>query len=156
VINLSKNKIRYTHLNASTADSPFSLAVAVPSRLYFQKTKEKPLNGPRVAIKDNIDLHGVRTCGMSRSYFQLYPPSSKSAFAVQRLINLGAIIVGKTGMNQFADAEDPTGDYVDFHCPFNPRGDGYRSPGGSSSGAGSAAGAYEWLDFSVGTDSGGI
>lgn len=56
-------------------------------------------------------------------------------------------------MSQFADAEDPTGDFIDFHAPFNPRGDGYRSPGGSSFGAGAAAGAYGWLDFAVGTDS---
>lgn len=125
----------------------------MPSRLYFQPREDKPLNGLRVAIKDNIDVHGVKTSGMSRSYFRLYPPASKSAHAVQHLVDLGAIIVGKTGLSQFADAEDPTGDYVDYHCPFNPRGDGYRSPGGSSSGAGAAAAGYGWLDISIGTDS---
>jgi hypothetical protein len=57
-------------------------------------------------------------------------------------------------MSQFADAEDPTGDFVDFHAPWNPRGDGLRSPGGSSYGSGAAAGAYDWLDFAIGTDSG--
>jgi Asp-tRNA(Asn)/Glu-tRNA(Gln) amidotransferase A subunit family amidase len=71
------------------------------------------------------------------------------------LIDLGAVIVGKTGMSQFADAEDPTGDCVDFHAPWNPRGDGIRSPGGSSFGAGAATGAYDWIDFALGTDTGG-
>lgn len=107
----------------------------------------------RVAIKDNIDLHGVKTSGASKAHFELYPPAECSAPAAARLIELGAIIVGKTAMSQFADAEDPTGDYVDFHCPFNPRGDRYRTPGGSSSGAGAAVAGYEWLDFTIGTDS---
>lgn len=145
--------MRYAVLNVTCAAAGSNLAIAVPSRLYFKVTKEKPLNGLRVSIKDNIDVQGVKTSGMCRSYFHLYPPAAKSAYAVQQLVDLGAVIVGKTGLNQFADAEDPTGDYVDYHCPFNPRGDGYRSPGGSSSGAGAATAAYDWLDVSVGTDS---
>lgn len=56
-------------------------------------------------------------------------------------------------MCAFATAESPTDQWVDFHCPFNPRGDGYLKPGGSSTGAGAALAGYEWLDFSVGTDS---
>lgn len=129
------------------------LAVAVPSRLYYPPSVEKPLNGLRVAVKDNIDLRGVRTSGSSRSYFNTYLAAEISAPAIQKLIDLGAIVVGKTGLSQFADAEDPTGDYIDYHCTFNPRGDGYRSPGGSSSGSGAVVAAYEWLDLAIGTDS---
>jgi Asp-tRNA(Asn)/Glu-tRNA(Gln) amidotransferase A subunit family amidase len=72
---------------------------------------------------------------------------------VQKLIDCGAIIVGKTKLSEFADAEDPTGDWVDYHCPFNPRGDGYLNPGGSSVGSGAAIAAYDWLDIAIGTDS---
>lgn len=143
----------YKNLDAASPAAGSALSIAIPSRLHFVTSAEKPLNGFRVALKDNIDLKGVKTSGASRSYYELYSPAKKSAPFVQKLIDLGAIIVGKTAMSQFADAEDPTGDYVDYHCPFNARGDGYRSPGGSSSGSGAAAGAYNWLDFAVGTDS---
>jgi Asp-tRNA(Asn)/Glu-tRNA(Gln) amidotransferase A subunit family amidase len=140
-------------MNASTAEASPNLAVALPSRLYYPPKSGKPLNGLRVAIKDNIDIAGVKTFASSRAYGELYGIASTSARAVQKLLDLGAVIVGKTGMSQFADAEDPTGDFIDFHAPWNPRGDGLRSPGGSSFGAGAATGAYDWLDFAVGTDS---
>jgi len=129
------------------------MAIEVPSRLYYTVTPEKPLSGLRVAIKDNIDIAGVKTFASSRSYGELYGTAAETAPAIQMLQDLGAIVVGKTGMSQFADAEDPTGDFVDFHSPRNPRGDGLRSPGGSSFGAGAASGAYDWLDFAVATDS---
>ncbi|PCH08273.1 Proteasome A-type subunit [Penicillium occitanis (nom. inval.)] len=128
------------------------LAIAVPSRLHYLSSVEKPLNGLPVAVKDNIDLRGVRTSGSSRSYFNAYPAAETSAPAIQKLIDLGAVVVGKTGLSQFADAEDPTGDYINYHCVFNSRGDGYRSPGGSSSGSRAAVAAYEWLDLAIGTD----
>lgn len=140
-------------MNSSIPEASPNLAIAVPSRLYCPPSAGKPLNGLRVAIKDNIDIAGVRTTGASRSYGELYGNAPKSASAIQKLIDLGAVIVGKAGLSQFADAEDLTGDYVDFHAPWNPRGDGVRSTGGSSFGAGAAAGAYDWIDFTIGTDS---
>lgn len=144
-----------TYLNATTADAYPNQAIAVPSRLYFAPDPEKPLNGLRVAIKDNIDIAGAKTFASSLAYGQFHGIKSHNAPAIQRLLDLGAVIVGKTGMSQFADAEDPTGDFVDFHAPWNPRGDGLRSPGGSSYGSGAAAGAYDWIDFTIGTDTGG-
>ena len=50
--------------------------------------------------------------------------------------------------------EEPT-EAIDFPAPFNPRGDGYQSPAGSSSGSASAIAAYDWLDFAIGTDTTG-
>lgn len=44
---------------------------------------------------------------------------------------------------------------VDYLAPFNPRGDGYQQPSSSSTGSAVACAAYTWLDFSVGTDTGG-
>lgn len=129
------------------------LAVAVPSRLYYPPTEAKPLNGLRIGVKDNIHLQGAKTAASSRSYFNTYAAQNASAPAIQLLVDLGAVVVGKTGLSQFADAEDPTSDYVDYHGALNPRGDGYRSPGGSSSGSGAAVAAYDWLDFAIGTDS---
>ncbi|KAK7424424.1 hypothetical protein QQX98_000389 [Neonectria punicea] len=130
-------------------------AIAVPSRLYHTPTPEKPLDGLRVAIKDNIDVAGTKTFASCLAYGNFHGHLPQSAPVVQKLLDLGAIIVGKTGMSQFVDAEDPIGDFVDFHALWNPRGDGNRSPGGSSFGSGAAAGAYEWIDFTIGTDTGG-
>ncbi|KAK1828820.1 amidase signature enzyme [Podospora conica] len=146
---------RVDYLNVSTGEAYPNMAIAVPSRLYYTPTQDKPLNGLRVAIKDNIDIARIKTYASSMDFGELFGKASKSAPVVQKLQELGAIVVGKTGMSQFADAEDPTGDFVDFHSPRNPRGDGLRSPGGSSFGAGASSGAYDWLDFAVGTDTGG-
>lgn len=132
---------------------PSALTVAVPSRLYYQKTVAKPYAGLRLAIKDIIDLKGLKTGASSRAYTELHPVRNKTAEIVQRLIDMGFIVVGKLKSTQFADSEWPTCDYVDYHGPFNPRGDGYLTPSGSSSGSASAVATYHWLDFSLGTDS---
>ena len=44
---------------------------------------------------------------------------------------------------------------VDYHSPFNPRGDGYQDPSSSSSGPGAGMGSYPWLDLALGSDTGG-
>jgi len=46
-------------------------------------------------------------------------------------------------------------DWVDYHSPFNPRGDGYQDASSSSSGPGAGAGSYPWLDLTIGSDTGG-
>ncbi|KUJ06160.1 amidase signature enzyme [Mollisia scopiformis] len=120
------------YMNASIPEAAPNLAIAVPSQLYYPPSANKHLNGLRVTIKDNINIARVKTFTSSKAYGELYGSVSQSAPAIQRLLDLGVVIVGKTGMSQFADAEDPTGDCVDFHAPWNPRGDGLRSPGGSS------------------------
>jgi len=129
-----------------------SLGVAVPSRLYFTKSKEKPLDGVRIAIKDMYHLNGLRTSVCNRAYHDLYPPQSETAECVRTLLSLGAIVVGKTHLSSFAWKEEPT-ECVEYLAPFNPRGDGYQSPAGSSSGSGAAIASYDWLDFTLGTDS---
>ena len=44
---------------------------------------------------------------------------------------------------------------IDYMAPFNPRGDTYQSPSSSSTGSAVASAAYPWLDFTIGTDTGG-
>lgn len=90
---------------------------------------------------------------MSLAYTQLYRPEDHSAHYVQKLISLGAVIVGKTKMTAFASADEPTDMWIDYHCPLNPRGDRYQSPSGSSTGAAASLAGYEWLDYSMGADS---
>ena len=74
---------------------------------------------------------------------------------MQRLVDAGAIIVGKMKTSQFANGEMATADWVDYHSPFNPRGDGYQDPSSSSSGPGAGEGCYPWLGLALGSDTGG-
>lgn len=131
------------------------IAIAVPSRLYYAKTEEKPLAGVRIGIKDLYDVKGLRTSNGNRAWYWLYPPADATATPVQNLIDAGAIIVGKMVMSQFANGETATADWVDYHESFNPRGDGYQDTSSSSSGGGAGTGAYAWLDVSLGSDTGG-
>lgn len=132
-----------------------SVTIGVPSRLYFTPSKEKPLAGVRIGVKDIYSLAGAkRSCG-NRAWFGLYPPSNVTCTAIQNLIDAGAVIVGTQKLSQFANGEIPTADWVDYHAPFNPRGDGYQDPATSSAGAGASVASYEWLDLAVGSDTGG-
>lgn len=75
----------------------------------------------RLGIKDIFHLKGLRTSGGNRAFYDLYLPRNKTGSAVQLLIDAGAVVVGKMGTVQFANGDNPTADWVDFHCPFNPR-----------------------------------
>jgi Asp-tRNA(Asn)/Glu-tRNA(Gln) amidotransferase A subunit family amidase len=127
--------------------------VAVPSRLYFSPNASKPLAGQRITVKDNYRLAGVKTTMSSRPYEATYGPENETALFVQKLMKLGAVVIGKSKMSSFASSEEPTDQWIDFHAPFNPRGDGYQTPAGSSNGAAAALSGYSWLDFSLGTGS---
>ncbi len=63
-------------------------------------------------------------------------------------------MVGKLKTTELAEGVDPC-EWIDTVCPFNPRGDGSQKPSSSSTGSAVAAAAYQWLDFTVGTDTGG-
>ena len=89
----------------------------------------------------------------SRAYAQVYEAEEKSAAFASKLLSLGAVIVGKTKMTNFASSDEPTDQWIDDICPINPRGDQYQSPSGSSSGAAAALAGYPWLDQSIGADS---
>jgi hypothetical protein len=132
-----------------------SLTIGVPSRLYYTKTSAQPLSGVRLGVKDIYDIAGVKTSCGNRAYYDLYPARTVTAVAVQRLIDAGAVIIGKMKTSQFANGETATCDWVDFHSPFNIRGDGYQDPSSSSSGPGAGIGAYDWLDIGIGSDTGG-
>lgn len=110
------------------------------------------MSGIRVAVKDNIDLKGAKTSLCSRSYLQTYPSKVKSAPCIERLLDLGAEIVGKTKLCAFAQWEEPT-EAIEYSSPWSPRADGFQSSGGSSNGSGAAIAAYDWLDITIGSDS---
>ncbi|KAM3497218.1 hypothetical protein MY10362_009422 [Beauveria mimosiformis] len=132
-----------------------TLTIGVPSRLYYTATPARPLAGVRIGIKDLFCVRGARRSNGNRAWYHLYPTCETTAPAVQRLIDAGAVIVGYQALAQFANGDRYAADAVDMHLPFNPRGDGYSVPSGSSSGAGASVAAYPWLDLALGSDTGG-
>ncbi|MFT4076748.1 MAG: allophanate hydrolase [Asticcacaulis sp.] len=107
-----------------------------------------PLAGVPFAIKDNIDLEGIDTTAGCPAFS--YPPTA-SAYVVNKLIEAGAIPVGKTNLDQFATGLNGTrSPFGAPHCVFN------RAfvSGGSSSGSSVAVGAG-LVAFALGTDTAG-
>ncbi|KAI0550553.1 amidase-like protein [Xylaria curta] len=144
----------YENLNAA-AFGASSLCLAVPSRLKTTRSEWKPLAGMRIAIKDLFHLKGVHTgCG-NRAYRRLHGVLSTSSAAVESVLDLGGIIVGKTKTVEFGGSQEVIGDWCDYFYPFNSRGDGYIAGTGSSTGSASSLAAYPWLDITLGTDAGG-
>ena len=126
--------------------------VAVPSRLRHQVSSKRPLSSIRIGVKDNFDLEGTKTSLCSKAYLQTYPEKSQSAPCIQKLLDLGASIVGKTKLCAFAQWEEPT-EAIEYTSPWSARADGFQSSGGSSNGSGAAIAAYDWLDITIGSDS---
>jgi Asp-tRNA(Asn)/Glu-tRNA(Gln) amidotransferase A subunit family amidase len=126
----------------------------VPPRSYshHRKSPEKPLSGARIAVKDIYDMEGFKTTLCNRAWTDYHPLQNETAPSIQRLRDLGAVIVGKTRLNAMIVREE-TMECVEFLAPFNPRGDGYQTSSGSSSGSCAALGAYPWIDFTIGSDS---
>lgn len=91
----SKDESSFSILSASLPDANGLAVIGVPSRLYYKKTVEKPLAGVRVSVKDLYDLKGTKTSMGSRAWLEMYPAATSTAPSVQRLIDLGAVIIGK-------------------------------------------------------------
>ncbi|KAJ8519667.1 hypothetical protein ONZ45_g3383 [Pleurotus djamor] len=127
--------------------------IPVPSKLYSIRSK-LPFAGKRFALKDIFDVEGLQTYAGSLAYGDVTPLASHTASSVQRLLDLGAVFVGKTKTSQFAHGANPW-DFIDFSYPWNPRGDGFLTAASSSSGSACAIAGYEWLDFAVGSDTRG-
>ncbi|KAI1471951.1 amidase family protein [Daldinia caldariorum] len=128
--------------------------IPVPSRIHSWGDP-RPLAGLRVAIKDLFDVKGLATSGGSRAWASIAGgAANETAPCVRRIVDdLGAVLVGKYKLAQFASGADPWG-WQDAHYPFNPRGDGWLTCSASSSGGGCAVAAYAWLDFAIGSDTG--
>jgi Asp-tRNA(Asn)/Glu-tRNA(Gln) amidotransferase A subunit family amidase len=113
------------------------------------------LSGLRFAVKDIYHVRGLTTTGGSRAYGQVYGAQNYTNAVVSTSLRAGAQLVGKTKTIAFALGTPRNGWEVDYQDPWNFRGDGYQTTGGSSSGSGAAVTAYDWLDFAIGSDTGG-
>lgn len=131
-------------------------AIIVPSKIpSYPSAALNPLAGLRFAAKDIFHVSGLKTSGGSQAYYQVYGPQNYTTDTVAKTLAGGAQLVGKTKTIAFALGAPQNGAEIDYLDPWNPRGDGYQTTGGSSSGSGSAPTAYEWLDFAIGSDTGG-
>jgi allophanate hydrolase len=108
----------------------------------------RPLFGVPVAVKDNIDVKGLPTTAACPAF--AYTPTV-DATAVARLRAAGAIVVGKTNLDQFATGL--VGVRSPYGVPRNPF-DGTLIPGGSSSGSAVAV-AAGLVPLALGTDTAG-
>ncbi len=108
-----------------------------------------PVTGLPLAVKDVLCLAGVRcTCG-SRILENFTPPHS--ATAVARLVEAGAVVVGKTNTDEFAmGSSTENSAYGTTRNPWNSG----RVPGGSSGGSAAAA-AARMVPAALGSDTGG-
>jgi amidase len=110
-----------------------------------------PLAGLTFAAKDLFDVAGHATGGGNPDWLATHGPAQRSAPVVQKLLDAGATLVGKTHTDELS--RGIFGENAHYGTPINPSASG-RIPGGSSSGS-AAAVAGQLVDFALGTDTGG-
>lgn len=107
-------------------------------------------DGPRVGVKDSIDVAGFPT-RMASACLAEARPAAQHAAVVRSLLDAGCRIVGKTNMHELAYGLTGVNHWTG--TPVNPRSP-TRVPGGSSSGSAVAV-AAGLVDFALGNDTGG-
>ena len=133
-----------------TIDREDALKRAVQVQEKIEKgTLSGPLAGVPVAIKDNLCTKGLKTTCSSKILYDFVPPYS--ATAVENLERAGAVILGKTNMDEFAmGSTTETSAFGITRNPWNTE----HVPGGSSGGSCAAVAAEECF-FALGSDTGG-
>lgn len=110
-----------------------------------------PLAGLTFGAKDLFDVAGHRTGGGNPDWARSHAIPTRNAWAVQRLLDAGATLVGKTVTDEISLGI--LGENAFDGTPLNPKARD-RVPGGSSSGSASAV-AQALCDTALGTDTGG-
>lgn len=109
---------------------------------------ELPLAGLMLAVKDNVDVAGLPTTAGHPDYARI---PARSATAVQRLVDAGAVVMGKTALDQFATGLSGA---RSLRGAVRSAVDPERVAGGSSSGSGVAVG-LGIVDLAIATDTAG-
>lgn len=144
------DKVENTIHSYVTVDKEGALARAKKIQEQIEAgTLTGPLAGVPVAIKDNMCTEGMLTTCSSKILENFYP--TYSAEAVLNLEKAGAVVIGKTNMDEFAmGSTTETSAYGITRNPWNTE----HVPGGSSGGSCTAVAANECF-FSLGSDTGG-
>jgi aspartyl-tRNA(Asn)/glutamyl-tRNA(Gln) amidotransferase subunit A len=130
-----------------TAEQASAMAAASDRRLAAGEARA--LEGVPLGIKDLFCTKGVRTTAGSRFLESFVPPYESTV--TQNLWNAGAVLLGKTNMDEFAmGSSTENSAYGTSRNPW----DLARIPGGSSGGSSAAVAAYE-APLAIGTDTGG-
>lgn len=129
-------------------EEALSQAEAVDKRRAGGETLS-PLAGIPAAVSDNICTAGIKTTCASKILYNYIPPVDSTVVA--RMKKAGAIIIGKTNMDEFGMGS--TTEYSAFHTTRNPVNH-EALPGGSCGGSAAAVAAGEAV-FSLGSDTGG-
>ena len=149
-INEYLQNIRSSKLNTFITINENAEAEACHIDEIIRKGEElPPLAGIPVAVKDNISTKDIRTTCGSKMLENYIPPYD--ATVVERLKKAGAIIIGKTNMDEFGMGNSSENSIAG--AAKNPY-DHSRTAGGSSGGSAAAVAGGECL-FSIGTDTGG-
>jgi Asp-tRNA(Asn)/Glu-tRNA(Gln) amidotransferase A subunit family amidase len=133
------------HCARAVSDDPFNAFI---TRVEPVPGGEGPLAGRTLAVKDLIDTAGVRTTYGSGLYADHVP--GRTATVVQRLVDAGAVVVGKTNLPEFAWGVLGTNEF--YGTCLNPTHSG-KTTGGSSAGS-AAALAAGLCELALGTDTG--
>ena len=133
-----------------TLDKEGTLAQAEAVQARIEKGElNGPLAGVPVAVKDNLCTAGMLTTCASKILGNFVP--TYSAEAVLNLQKAGAVILGKTNMDEFAmGSTTETSAFAETKNPWNPA----HVPGGSSGGSAAAVAAGECF-YALGSDTGG-
>ncbi len=115
----------------------------------YRADTQGELDGVDIGIKDNMAVRGVELTNGSLAFEGFVP--GRHATVVDQLLDAGALIVGKTNMDELAFG--PTSETSAFGPTENPRAEGHVA-GGSSSGSAAAVAAGE-VDVALGSDTGG-
>lgn len=118
----------------------------------LKKNSSGKLAGLFVSVKDSIVVKGVESRGGSKILEGYKPPFN--ATAVQRVVNEGAIIIGKTSQDEFGFGGFAVNMGIGFKKPLNPF-DKERATGGSSGGSGGISQKASFPHVSLGESTGG-